>query len=73
MAGRKNRLFAVTTGGAHASALFYTLIKGAKTAGLNPYLHMHYLLKNAPVAVTESDREALLSLRLKDRDSLLAE
>jgi transposase len=59
--------------GAHASALFYTLIEGAKAAGLNPSLYMHYLLKNASVAVTEADWEALLPLKLKNKDFLLAE
>lgn len=71
--GRKNWLFAVTTSGAHASALFYTLIEGSKAAGLNPSLYMHYLLKNASVAVTEADWEALLPLKLKNKDFLLAE
>jgi hypothetical protein len=66
--GRKNWLFADTVSGAHSSALFYTLIEGAKAAGLNPALYMSHLLQKAPYAISENDWRALLPVNLKDRD-----
>ncbi len=69
--GRKNWLFADTPSGAHASALFYTLIEGAKAAELDPSVYMSYLLYRAPYAVTESDWRALLPLSLKGTDLTL--
>src|SRR5512135_645094 len=68
--GRKNWLFNDSVGGAHASAFFYTLIEGAKAAGLNPYLYMTHLLQSAASAQTEEEWRALLPLCLKDNDLL---
>lgn len=70
--GRKNWLFADTQSGAHASALFYTLIEGAKAVGLDPSVYMSYLFYNAPRAVTESDWRALLPIHLKGKDLTLS-
>jgi len=69
--GRKNWLFADTQSGAHASALFYTLIEGAKAADLDPSVYMSYLLYNAPRAVTESDWRALLPISIKGKNLTL--
>lgn len=69
--GRKNWLFADTQSGAHASALYYTLIEGAKAAGLDPSVYMSYLLYNAPRAVTEEDWRALLPIKLKGKELIL--
>jgi transposase len=66
--GRKNWLFADTVSGAHSSTLFYSLIEGAKAAGLNPALYMSHLLQKAPYAISENDWRALLPVNLKDRD-----
>lgn len=66
--GRKNWLFSDTQSGAYASALFYTLIEGAKSAGLDPYLYMSYLLTHAPFAVSDSQWRALLPIHLKGKD-----
>ena len=54
--------------GAHASALFYTLVEGAKAAGLDPYQYMTYLFQRAPYAETEEDWQALMPLSLKGKN-----
>ena len=69
--GRKNWLFSDTPSGAHASALFYTLIEGAKAVDLDPSVYMSYLLYNAPKAITEADWRALLPINLKGKDLTL--
>lgn len=71
--GRKNWLFSDTPGGAHASALFYTLIEGAKAAGLDPSIYMSYLLYHAPYAIGEADWRALMPINLKGKDLSLPE
>ena len=71
--GRKNWLFSDTPGGAHASALFYTLIEGAKAAGLDPSIYMSYLLYHAPYAINEADWRALMPINLKGKDLSLPE
>ncbi len=63
-------MFNDSVGGAHASAFFYTIIEGAKAAGLNPYLYMTHLLQNAASAESETDWRALLPLSLKSNDLL---
>lgn len=63
--GRKNWLFANTPRGAHATALFYTLMEWTKICGLNPYLYMLHLFENAGAAVTENDWEALLPCNIQ--------
>ena len=46
--GRKNWLFANTTGGARASSVIYGLIETAKENGLDPYRYLLWVLHNAP-------------------------
>jgi len=69
--GRKNWLFAYRLSGAHTSALFYSLIEGAKAVDIDPSIYMSYLLYNAPRAVTESDWRALLPISLKGNNLTL--
>ena len=52
--GRKNWLFANTTGGARASSLIYSLIETAKENGLDPYRYLLWVLQNAP-QLSETD------------------
>ena len=52
--GRKNWLFANTTGGAQASAVIYSLIETARENGLDPYRYLLWLLQNAP-QLSETD------------------
>ena len=63
--GRKNWLFADTTGGARASAVIYSLMETAKENGLDPYQYLLWLLRNAP-GLSETDEawaEKLLPAR----------
>ena len=46
--GRKNWLFANTTGGAQASAVICSLIETAKENDLDPYRYLLWALRNAP-------------------------
>ena len=46
--GRKNWLFANTEGGAHSSAMIYSLIETAKENGLAPYRYFIHVLTEAP-------------------------
>ena len=57
--GRKNWLFADTTRGAEASALFYSIILTAKINNLNPYNYLIYLFSNLPSIITKGDIERL--------------
>ncbi len=63
--GRKAWLFADTPKGAHASALFYSLVETAKANGLEPYEYLHAVLKRVPYAKTVEDYEALLAWNFK--------
>ena len=47
--GRKNWLFANTTGGAQASAVIYSLMETAKENGLDPYRYLLWILRNTPI------------------------
>ena len=58
--GRKNWLFSDQPKGAHASAIFYSLIETAKGNGLEPYAYFLYLLDRLPFASTENDLKKLL-------------
>jgi len=60
--GRKNWLFSDQPRGAHASALFYSLIETAKANGLEPYSYLLYLFDRLPYAATEEDYKILLPL-----------
>ena len=46
--GRKNWLFANTSGGAKASSVIYSLIETAKANGLDPYRYLLWVLQSAP-------------------------
>ena len=46
--GRKNWLFANTSGGAQASSVIYSLIETAKANGLDPYRYLLWILQTAP-------------------------
>lgn len=46
--GRKNWLFANTSNGAKASAIYYSLIESAKENGLNPFEYLSWVFTNAP-------------------------
>ena len=54
--GRKNWLFSATPAGAHASAVWYSLIETAKANGHEPYWYLRYILER----VTTASCEALL-------------
>lgn len=58
--GRKNWLFADTPRGAHASAAFYSLIETAKSASLEPYWYIRYLLQKLPDVEKTGKWESLL-------------
>jgi len=45
---RKNFLFANTPRGAKASAVMFSIIETAKENGLNPYVYLSYIFRNAP-------------------------
>lgn len=73
--GRKNWLFNDSPEGADASVFYYSLVEGAKAAGLNPHQYLLYVFRKAPYADTKADWQALLPLSLKGQDlsRLLAE
>jgi len=58
--GRKNWLFADTPRGAHASAAFYSLIESAKSANLEPYWYIRYVLGRLPEIEETGTWEELL-------------
>lgn len=62
--GRKNWLFAVSTRGAEASAILYSLVETAKANGLEPYRYFRHLLENLPDAQTEAELRGLLPTAL---------
>ncbi len=59
--GRKNWLFATSTKGAEAIAIWYTIIETAKANGLEPYHYLKYLMTELPYYQRDDrDIEALL-------------
>jgi transposase len=58
--GRRNWLFSDTPKGAHASAAFYSLIESAKSASLEPYWYIRYVLKRLAEVEESGDWESLL-------------
>lgn len=63
--GRKNWLHADTPRGAHASATFYSLIESAKSASLEPYWYIRYVLQKLPkIESSECTWEELLPEKL---------
>ncbi|MGB4407694.1 MAG: IS66 family transposase [Sphaerochaeta sp.] len=67
--GKKNWLFSNTDTGAHASALFYSLIETAKANHVNPYDYVWYILTKAPLCKTEEDWDQLLPWNM-DNDQI---
>jgi hypothetical protein len=63
--GRKAWLFADTPKGAHASAIYYSLIETAKANGLDPYAYFRQLLSQLPYADSVEKYEALLPWNIK--------
>ena len=62
--GRKNWMMSGSPRGAHASALFYSLIATAKANGLNPFDYLKYLFENIRSCKTAEDYRALLPFNL---------
>lgn len=58
--GRKGWLFADTPGGAHASAVIYSLMQTAKANGVEPYEWLCHVLRELPAAKTVEQVETLL-------------
>ena len=62
--GRKNWLFNKSVEGAHATAIFYTLVETAKAHNLNPEHYFNYIFEKLPLADTVEKHEALLPWNL---------
>ncbi len=62
--GRKNWMMSGSPRGAHASALFYSLIATAKANGLNPFNYLKTLFENIPSCTTDHDYKAILPFNL---------
>ena len=60
--GRNNWMFADTEAGAHASAMFYSLLCTAKVNDVNIYEAMKYLFNEIPKAKTIEDFEHLAEI-----------
>jgi hypothetical protein len=63
--GRKSWMFSDTPGGAHSSAIIYSLVETAKANGVEPYAWLRRVLRELPVAKTVEDVEALLPWNLR--------
>ena len=68
--GRKAWLFSDTPGGAHASAVIYSLVQTATANGLEPYSWLRRVLRDLPAAKTVEAVEALLPWNLRIPDIL---
>jgi hypothetical protein len=53
-------LFSDTPKGAHASAAFYSLIESAKSASLEPYWYIRYVLQKVPEIEENGNWDLLL-------------
>ncbi|WP_435867836.1 IS66 family transposase [Alcaligenes faecalis] len=58
--GRNGWMFADTPGGAHASAVIYSLVQTAQANGHEPYAWLKHVLERLPAAKTVDEIEALL-------------
>ena len=65
-----NWLFSVSTEGAEASALYYSLIETAKANGINVYDYIWYILSEAPGCKEDEDFDRLLPWNV-DSESLM--
>ena len=62
--GRKNWLFSGSPRGAHASALFYSLIATAVANDWNPFEYLRYLFDNIRACKTDDDYSNLLPFNI---------
>lgn len=62
--GRKNWLMAGSPRGAHASALFYSLIATAVANSWNPFEYLRYLFENIRTCKTDDDYSKLLPFNI---------
>ena len=67
--GRKNWLFSGSPRGAHASALFYSLIATAVANGWNPYDYLLHLFKNIRDCKTSGDYNNLMPFNIASKAS----
>ena len=62
--GRKNWLFNKSVEGAHATAIFYTLVETAKSHNLNSEHYLNYIFEKLPLSDTVEKHESLLPWNL---------
>lgn len=67
--GRKNWLFSGSPRGAHASALFYSLIATAVANKWNPFDYLRYLFENIRACKTQEDYVNLLPFNIISKNS----
>jgi transposase len=67
--GRKNWLFSGNPRGAHASALFYSLIATSVANNWNPFEYLRYLFENIRNCKTEEDYIDLLPFNIKQQSN----
>jgi hypothetical protein len=67
--GRKNWLFSGSPRGAHASALFYSLIATAVANKWNPFDYLLYLFENIRACKTQDDYAKLLPFNIISKNS----
>jgi hypothetical protein len=67
--GRKNWLFSGSPRGAHASALFYSLIATAVANDWNPFDYLRYLFENIRACKTQDDYANLLPFNIISKSS----
>lgn len=65
--GRKNWLIAGSPRGAHASALFYSLIATAVANGWNPFDYLRYLFENIRTCKTDDNYAKLLPFNIMSK------
>ena len=65
--GRKNWLIAGSPRGAHASALFYSLIATAVANGWNPFDYLRYLFENIRTCKADDDYAKLLPFNIMSK------
>ena len=67
--GRKNWLFSGSPRGAHASALFYSLIATAVANNWNPFDYLRYVFENIRACKTQDDYVNLLPFNIISKTS----
>ena len=67
--GRKNWLFSGSPRGAHASALFYSLIATAGANDWNPFEYLRYVFENIRACKTQDDYANLLPFNIISKTS----